>query len=419
MGGRKLLTFLGTGDYKRLTYRWGEHAYTTCYAPAASASFLKPREILVFATEKAADLHLENLRAEAPRSVKVLEVSVPAGRDEGELWEIFQRLTGSVEPGEQVAFDVTHGFRSLPMLGLLAAAFLRSGLEVALQAVLYGAYEARRERGGRLEAPMFDLSPMLSLLEWSAAAERFKRSGDAGPLGELLKAHRKSLATGGLPDGRDLAGKLGNLANHLQRLSDALRLVRPQEAAASAARLPASLQAARPALEALPHLRPFALMLEGLGEAYAPLAARRDRDPWETLRAQRRALRWYMEREQWMQAAALAREWLVSWTMAWSGSRHLCAREERERAERGLGAWLKIRREAGAEEPAEPLPVPERESVLKLWDGLLQARNDLLHAGMREDPVPADRLISRLKNIEQGLRGLPLQGDSGSPQVGP
>ena len=93
-----------------------------------------------------------------------------------------------------MAFDITHGLRLFPLVGLLAAAFLRSGLSVDLQAVLYGAFDVRDRGVTPNRTPMFDLSPMLALLEWSTAADRFNRTGDSRYLASLVSAQRKQLA---------------------------------------------------------------------------------------------------------------------------------------------------------------------------------------------------------------------------------
>ena len=173
----KLLTFLGVSKYEETTYTWQDKEYKCRFAPLASCHFLQPEELIVFLTEDAQQQIFPEFRAEVPKSVRLRAVPVPLGKDEAELWQIFEQVSGAVQPGEEAAFDITHGLRSFPLVGLLAAAFLRSGLDVKLRAVLYGAYDVGKVVSPG-HTPMFDLSPMLSLLEWAAAADRFNRTGD-------------------------------------------------------------------------------------------------------------------------------------------------------------------------------------------------------------------------------------------------
>jgi len=169
----KLLTFLGIANYRETLYKWEGRGYRSRFSPLASCAFLEPEEIIVFLTADAERDIFPEFAREVPESVRVRPVSVPLGADEAELWHIFDLVAGCVSPGEEVAFDITNGLRSFPLLGLLAAAFLRSGLDVRLKAVLYGAFDVGRVLGNG-ETPMFDLTPMLALLEWSAAADRLQ-----------------------------------------------------------------------------------------------------------------------------------------------------------------------------------------------------------------------------------------------------
>ena len=108
----------------------------------ASFHFLRPSSIIVFLTEAAQHHVFPQFRSSLPPELSVLPVPVPLGANEQELWRIFDCVGNAVQPGEEVAFDITHGLRSFPLVGLLAAAFLRSGLNVS-NAVLYGEDEIR------------------------------------------------------------------------------------------------------------------------------------------------------------------------------------------------------------------------------------------------------------------------------------
>ncbi len=148
----KLLTFLGKGNYQETTYCWREKEYSTKFAPIASCHFLNPDHLVVFLTNEARDEVFDEFAKSIPHHVRVLPVEVPLGKTEGELWKIFEQILSSVKSGDdgvsvksgdEIAFDITHGMRSSPLLSMLVAAFLKSGFNIQIKAVLYGAFEAK------------------------------------------------------------------------------------------------------------------------------------------------------------------------------------------------------------------------------------------------------------------------------------
>lgn len=412
----KLLTFLGTARYSETTYTWQGKEYTARFAPVAACHFLQPQSVTVFLTEKAEQDVFADFQAAMPAGVELQRVPVPLGADERELWQVFGQLSSAVSPGEEVAFDITHGLRSSPLLGLLAAAFLRAGVNVSLKAVLYGAYDVGQQVSpGR--TPLFDLSPLLALLEWAYAADHFKRTGDARLLAALLKQQQKTLALAAEGDRMLLgqAGSLGNLAGALTSISQSLQLIRPYRAMAQVAILPEYIEDARAALERSAPARPFGLLLADIASTYAPLA-RRDpeavTDLKQTLEVERTMIRWCAERDLWVQAVSLAREWVVSWVMYHLGLTRFSDQSSRERVESVMGAEAKdfvTSKEKG--QPFTPLflaRVPEVECVLALWNPLTQARNDTLHAGKRAEPVQPQALIKQIEHCLATIETLPL-----------
>ena len=408
----KLLTFLGVAQYAPTIYVWQEQEHSSRFAPAASCRFLHPDFLTVFLTEEAHQQVFPDFCRALPEGLKPDPIPIPFGKDDRELWQIFNQVSGAVRPGEEVAFDITHGFRSLPLLGLLAAAFLRAGLGVSLRAVLYGAYVPGQER-----TPMFDLTPMLSLLEWAAAADRFNRTGDARYLASLLKNARNSLAkaTQGDPAQTEQIGRLGNLAGALEDISQSLRLIRPYQAMTAIAGLSERMEKAQPALQSAAIVRPFSMLLESVERTYRPLSLS---DPLTTtplpvvLDRQRAMINWYVEREQWVQAVALAREWVVSWAMLQLGLMPITGRVARQRAEDVLNA--EANDFADAKKTGTPFTpiflkrLPQVETVLSLWLNLTGIRNDILHAGMREDPGKPDVLIKQARDCIDRLNALPV-----------
>lgn len=412
----KLLTFLGMGNYLETVYQWKDKTCRTCYAPVASTQFLTPDEVVVFVTGGALQHAYPALEGELKSISSVRYEEIPLGGNEEELWEIFDRVSRSVSPKESVAFDITHGLRSFPLVGLLVAGFLRSGLDVDIRAVLYGAYDAGKAM--QLDVtPMFDLSPMLVLLEWSAAADRFNRTGDSRYFATLARQQRKNLAlaSGGDKTALQQVGFFGNLADNLTNISQNLQLIRPLETLSSAAGLTDNIEKAKPVLQSTAAVRPLQLLLDTIEDSYTPLGLK---DPLQTdnlpelLEKQRCLMNWHAEREQWVQAVTLAREWLVSWFLIQLHLHEVTNKEIRERVEHVVNSEAfdlrTCRQTKRAFTPLFLSHIPQVEEVLDLWNTLADVRNDVDHAGMRPHPRPANSLIVQIREILETLDTLPV-----------
>ncbi len=134
--------------------------------------------------------------------------SLPAGATSDERWQIFHKVARvlradpiddleDVEP-DAITFDVTHGYRLQPMLGLAALAYVRSdeardGFDPTPVRVTYGAYEARDVVTN--VAPIWDLTELIVAAEWNAAFDAFLRYGRADEVHRLAfdtaRTHRR------------------------------------------------------------------------------------------------------------------------------------------------------------------------------------------------------------------------------------
>lgn len=412
----KLITFLGRQNYAEVRYVWNGQEAIAKFAPVASFRFLKPSRVLVMATEEAQEETLPELQEQIPAHI-LQPIPIPSGRNERELWQIMDQISQLVQPGERVAFDITHGFRSLPAVAILASAFLRAARRADIAHVLYGAYEARDTSTTPPLTPMFDLTPMVSLLEWASAADRFNRTGDARDLAALLAQQRRILAAE--HGDREGAGAIGRLSGTLHSVSQALRLNRTHDAMRAVDGLLTNLEESEQVMARLPEVLPFQLLTADIREAYRPLAlAAPEADVCEDVRVQREMIRWYAERDQWVQAATLAREWVVSWVMIYQGSHDLRDHTQRQAAETDLNLLVGISGQRSGTTEAQAIPtrlavVPNLDQVKSLWEGLRETRNDINHAAMRHNASPAKKLITATQKHIDVINELPLPDRSG------
>jgi hypothetical protein len=413
----KLLTFLGKGKYTSTLYFWKGQEHTTQYSPAASCVFLKPENLVVFLTEDAY-ANFEEFKSELSPEIKIQAVPIPLGKNEQELWQIFDQISAQVKPGEDVAFDITNGLRSFPLVGLLSAAFLQFGLGIHLSAILYGAFDVRDTSVTPNRTPMFDLTPMVKLLEWSGAADRFNQTGDARHLAALINNQRKELVINGRndPEINNLASSLGSLTNILNNISQSLRLIRPEYTMKHTASLAEAIQKSKPALARSAGTMPFSLLLEKIQGGFADLGMENPGETmsFEMLDRQRWIIKWYVDREHWVQAITLSREWLINYVIAYLDLETFIELKVRSEIEDLINAEVynkRVSKNLHTEylTPASLAKVPCSEEVLNIWSSLVEARNDIDHAGMRPNPCKPEDLIKVIKKLFDRINLLPVK----------
>ena len=82
-------------------------------------------------------LDLPRRQLGARLDVQVECLLIPYARDASEQAEILRLLAGVVRPGGNLSLDVTHGFRHLPMLALVAARYLARVVGVKIDELYY------------------------------------------------------------------------------------------------------------------------------------------------------------------------------------------------------------------------------------------------------------------------------------------
>ena len=108
--------------------------------------------------------------------------NLPDGNDEKEIWTIFDKTFQQIHEGDELYFDITHGFRYLPMLVLVLCNYSRFLKKVKIRSITYGNYEVARSKGHGL---IVDLLPLSQLQDWTYAAGTYLESGDADELVEM------------------------------------------------------------------------------------------------------------------------------------------------------------------------------------------------------------------------------------------
>lgn len=386
MSERVVLSFLGLGPkegYSETTYVFEDRAVETDLMPHAVDEVMGPDTLIVAGTEASNQKYRDKLHSR----IEFTSVTVPEGEGEEEWWEIFEVITEVVPEEAQLTIDITHGFRSLPVIALAVALYLDAVRNVTVDRIIYGAFRPNRD-----ESPILNLASFLDLIEWTVAARQFLRDGSARGLAALMEeiqntAHRSQA---------DIKPRnASSAAAQLKGLTQALSVVRPEEVSEERiADLQKALQAVREDAERVPKLRPLTVLLDRIQERIDPMQTTTLFGE-EGFAAQAEMMRFYLKTEQLQQAITLAREAMISYQALEMGlNPEPVSKEEwegcgRDQAAEALGSLANQRDYQS-----------EREKKLgDLWSMLSEVRNDINHAGMNVEPEDGPTLSGHVEEV--------------------
>lgn len=370
----KALTFLGPGPkdgYQTTIYRKHDEniSYKTHLFPEAVVELYKPEKTFLLITSKVEEDERGYLKYLSEKLGSKLQViKIPDGNSEVDLWKIFEICADSVDPNDEIILDITHAFRSIPLLIFIVAAYLRQVKQVKLKYIIYGAFEARAQDTN--QTPIFDLTPFVELLDWMNAVNVFQNSGDARPIADLNVDSK--------------------IAKALTRLSDALltnRTLEAQNAAFDFNGLNFNSSQAPP----------FQMLIDQLKKSYQQMAVYDPTGkPRQSLKAQYQQIKWYVENQHYLQVITLMREWLISWKCIETDQNRWLNKDSRDNVEDNLNARAN---QGGNQLAAGLAQLAPDQSAIDLWAKCQSIRNDLAHCGMRYKPQISADAIEAIQNL--------------------
>lgn len=117
--------------------------------------------------------------------------NLPDGNTEEEIWEIFERVFNELQDDDELYFDLTHGFRYLPMLVMVLINYSKFLKNTTVKSITYGNFDSRNRETN--EAPIIDLLPLSALQDWTYAAGQFLDSGNVDKLQLLCNKELKPI----------------------------------------------------------------------------------------------------------------------------------------------------------------------------------------------------------------------------------
>lgn len=213
MGRKVFISFLGTGNYEAIRYASTEEEANQVkplrFFQEASLSLLQNEltegdKILIMTTKGSMKNWLDGEHLNFKTNEKVWHeglqsrltqmnlrcsfenIHIADGQNTQEIWEIFSLVFQHLQEGDQLYFDITHGFRSLPMLNMVLINYAKLLKNISVEKVLYGAFEAKIKAGTLEYAPIWDLISFVELQDWTNEATLFLKTGNAAGISELI-----------------------------------------------------------------------------------------------------------------------------------------------------------------------------------------------------------------------------------------
>ncbi|GAB4294431.1 MAG: hypothetical protein Kow0098_15950 [Ignavibacteriaceae bacterium] len=214
---KSFISILGTNDYLEC-----RHSYKNSISDSIvkyvqedlikffCQDFTENDEIRIFLTNLARTRNWENDGFEKPNEglksrlfkadfkCKINDYSIPDGNNENEIWEIFEIILNTFHQDENVIVDITHSFRFLPMLLTTLLNYAKYHKNIFVKGIYYAAFESlgtvneiKNIPAEKRIAPIFDLTSLSLLQDWTVASFDFINNANVQKLNHLVREENK------------------------------------------------------------------------------------------------------------------------------------------------------------------------------------------------------------------------------------
>lgn len=330
-------------------------------------------------------------------------VNLPEGNDETEIWQIFERVFAEINDGDHLYFDITHGFRYLPMLVMVLCNYSKFLKKISVESITYGNFEVARKLGYGL---IVDLLPLTKLQDWTYAAGQYLDSGNVERLATLCNEETKLVLRNS--QGKDEGAK--NLKNFVSKLSSVVeerRSCRGIDIIKST-----SLNGLKQAAETLENstsIKPFNPIFEKIKKSLVSF------DENENIRNGLSAAVWCYDNGLYQQSATILQEFVVSFFCI----RHGIAIDDEENRELVNKAFnIKAHNTDEDKWNAKDEQKPkireiisddyfDNDKLIAYFQNLTEVRNDFNHSGMRSRRTPM-KPVNIKENIKKCICGFAI-----------
>ncbi len=423
----KFISLLGPGSYIPCNYYLEDNKIMDCcYIQYALLNILKnqgmmPDKVVIFTTKLAEEGNWERNKYDNKRLglecelnditkdelCEVKNVFIPDGYSEDELWDIFEKILAEIEEGDEIILDITHSFRYLPMLTFIIINYARIVKNCSLRAIYYGAFEVlgshEMVKSLPLEernAPIFNLTPFVTLFDWIIGVDRYLSTGDASIVSDMTEAEavkikdKEKMNMGNMSSQKNKSllfkdsTSLKRLSEAMENFSDVVFTCRGQEITKRVSWLKKNID---DVIKSATHekVKPLVPLMEMLQERFNNFSYYDDYvNMIETSK-------WCLDNGMYQQGFTILQEGLISyvcekWNLDETNEEHrkIVTRYAYKVAKNDIDINF------------IPLKIGENKAnnLFKLIQDVGAMRNDINHAGWRQNP-------SRSSNFKENLQG--------------
>ena len=234
------MSVLGFGNYSETDYILGDDHYKSRFVQKALISMLSKSgvrfdKVVFFLTKEAMSKNWEKycVSKRAPdgsfslteteedglhpfllqyfNESQIEPVDIVYGESQEQIFSLFMEIYNAISDGDEITFDVTHGFRTIPFIFFPVMSYAKElKKNITIEHIYYG----------KLEAPsqIIDLKPYEELLDCANAAHNFISSGNSSEIAAAAISHYLSV----LGEIKRVIKPLKTASDFLERVSTAL-----------------------------------------------------------------------------------------------------------------------------------------------------------------------------------------------------
>ena len=431
---RIFISFLGTGDYLECAYQYQDDIIKNVRFVQEATIILNCKDwsendrVVIFTTQEAFRKNWKNNRQKSTKTKEFLErsglenrlndlklacsvkqVDIPDGRNESEIWEIFSIVFEEINQNDEIIFDITHAFRSIPMLAIVILNYAKVIKDVSLQGLYYGAMEAvgtyNEVKKMPLEKrilPIVDLTSFDYLMEWSTGIDQFLKSGNAEKVSKLADKSARTILSH--TKGRDRSQHtIRRFAENLEAFTKTLSTCRGRDISDNVIRLKQDLDACKRIDLNSPLNRPLQPLFKKISDQL-------DLFPEKSVRDGIQAAKWCLEHNLIQQGYTILQEILISHFVSMIGEnpeKFDNKNKNRTIANQAVTIFLKklpeqkwfIESLANRDITDKFLNLYKKNTnLIKTYRSLANLRNDINHCGYNDNPA-------EIKTLEKNLKG--------------
>lgn len=423
MARKLFISVLGTGLYEKGVYTQGDFISSeTRFIQQATLELIGCKEtwteedrVCILLTDKAKELNwevssrihphtkediayegLNTLLQRMDLRPQITPVSICNGKNEDEMWKIFQTTFEQIQDGDELYFDLTHSFRYLPMLILVLGNYAKFLKNIRIAHISYGNYEARNEEG----SPIVDLLPLTVLQDWTFAAADFLHNGRSEQLTQLTQQVFKPIL-------RDTRGKdqqaqaLRNFSDALNDITDNLQMCRGLNITKDKdiCRLKKSIDQLSEDI-----IAPLVPVVKNIEQSFTNFI------PDSNILNGLHAAQWCYDNHMYQQSITILQETIVTYicnknklsvtdkdARALVNTAFYIADEKLQQEEKKWKLPNYGENNEAKDKVRELIKDPDIEKLSSSFSTATDVRNDFNHAGFRPNPMPAGRLANKIK----------------------